>query len=177
MAFPMPKLKRLKSGAFSARKAIPKDVRDEYRGRFGGGWEERFYAEAGTPVGDAKRLLSDWLAMIEGRISAIRDEAAGRGRSLSSREALALAGEWYLWFVGRYEGDPGDPERWEMLLDELQHATLEAAPEWFRQNERLDPDWKWAEAEDVRAHMRPLIADKAETAQFLLRHAPCSDGH
>ena len=33
----MTTLKRLKSGAFSARKSIPKDVRDEYRERFGGG--------------------------------------------------------------------------------------------------------------------------------------------
>src|SRR5262249_30035342 len=30
MAFCMPKLKRLKSAAFSARKVIPRDVRDEY---------------------------------------------------------------------------------------------------------------------------------------------------
>ncbi|MFL6834312.1 MAG: hypothetical protein ACJ8F0_17155 [Xanthobacteraceae bacterium] len=51
MAFAMPKLKRLKSGAFSARKVIPKDVRDEYCARFRGGWEERFYVEAGTSVG------------------------------------------------------------------------------------------------------------------------------
>ena len=34
MAFAMAKLKRLLSGAFSARKVIPKDVRDEYRARF-----------------------------------------------------------------------------------------------------------------------------------------------
>jgi hypothetical protein len=72
MAFAMPKLKRLKSGAFSARKVIPKDVRDEYCARFRGGWEERFYVEAGTSVGEAKRALNDWLAEIERRISAIR---------------------------------------------------------------------------------------------------------
>lgn len=46
MAFAMPKLKRLKSGAFSARKVIPKDVRDEYCALFGSGWEERFGAPA-----------------------------------------------------------------------------------------------------------------------------------
>jgi hypothetical protein len=49
MAFSMASLKRLKSGAFSARKVIPKDMRDDYRARFGGGWEERFYAKPGTP--------------------------------------------------------------------------------------------------------------------------------
>jgi integrase len=167
MAFAMPKLKRLKSGAFSSRKVIPTAVRDEYRAGFGGGWEERFYAPPGTLLGDAKRQFNEWLAEIERRIAAIRDEAAGRGRSLTRLEALALAGEWYQWFVRRYEDDPGDAEAWEELLGEMRHALLECAPAWFRKNESLDPDWKWAEDEDVRVHMRPLIADKAETAQFL----------
>jgi hypothetical protein len=96
MAFAMTTLRRLKSGAFTARKSIPKDVRGECRELFGGGWEERFHAEVGTPLGDAKRALNEWLAEIEGRIKAIRDAAAGKGRSLTRREALALAGEWYL---------------------------------------------------------------------------------
>ena len=37
-----------------AGKVIPKDVRDEYCGRFGGGWEGRFHANAITPLGEAK---------------------------------------------------------------------------------------------------------------------------
>src|SRR5262249_13600428 len=52
-------------------------------------------------------------------------------------------------------------------LTELQQALLECAPAWFRKDESLDPDWRWAQDEDVRADMRPLVADKAETAQFL----------
>jgi hypothetical protein len=68
-------------------------LRDEYRERFGGGWEERFRADAGTPLGEAKRALHDWLAEIEARIKAIRDAAAGKGRSLTHRQTLALAGE------------------------------------------------------------------------------------
>jgi integrase len=167
MAFAMPKLQRLKSGAFSARKVVPKDVREEYRARFGGGWEERFYAEAGTRVGEAKGAMSDWLAVIEARITAIRDNAAGRGRPLTSREALALAGEWYLWFVQRYEDEPGDPVGWDELRADLRYALLDEAPEWFREDESLDPDWRWASDEEVRVAMRPLVADKAQTAQFL----------
>jgi integrase len=167
MAFAMAKLKRLKSGAFSARKIIPQNVRAEYCARFRGGWEERFYVKAGTPLGDAKRALSEWLAEIERRISAIRDETAGKGRSLTSREARALAGEWYHWFVRLYEDDPGDPVGWEELLGDMQLALLECAPPWFRNDEGLDPDWRWVEDEDVRAHIRPLVADKAQTTQFL----------
>jgi len=67
----MPKLKRLNSGACSARKVIPKDVREEYCALFGGGWEERFYVNAGTSLGEAKRALNDWLGEIERRISVI----------------------------------------------------------------------------------------------------------
>src|SRR5215510_12078623 len=80
MAFAMTALKRLKSGAFSARKSIPKDVRDAYHEQFVGGWEERFYAPAGTPLGEAKRAFNEWLAEIERRIAALRDHAAGKGR-------------------------------------------------------------------------------------------------
>jgi len=49
----------------------------------------------------------------------------------------------------------------------MRGALLECAPTWFCENESLDPDWKWAGDEDVRVHMRPLIADRAEPAQFL----------
>jgi len=77
----MTTLKRLKSGAFSARKSIPKHVRAEYRERFGGGWEERFHADVGTPLGEAKRALNEWLAQIEGRIKAIRDAPIAVGDS------------------------------------------------------------------------------------------------
>jgi hypothetical protein len=167
MAFVMTTLKRLKSGAFSARKSVPKDVRDEYRVLFGGGWEERFYAKGGTPLGEAKRALNEWLAEIEARITALRADGAGQARSLTRREALGLAGEWYLWFVDRHEDGPSNALVWEDLLGDLQGELRECAPEWFRKDESLDPEWKWAEDEDVRIFMRPLIADKAETSQFL----------
>jgi integrase len=167
MGFAMTTLRRLKSGAFSARKGIPVDIRDRYREEFGGRWEERFYAKAGTSLGEAKRALSEWLTEIERRIAVLRDDAAGKGRSLTSRETLALAGEWYLWFVRQHEDEPGDPHGWDALRDKIYDALIDQAPNWYRQNERLDPDWNWAKAEDVRARMRPLVADKADTAQFL----------
>jgi integrase len=167
MAFSMASIKRLKSGAFSARKGIPKDVRDGYRARFGAEWEERFHASAGTPVGDAKRAFNDWLAEIELRIATIRAEMAGQGQTLTRRQALALAGEWYLWFVKRYEDDPGDPEGWEVLQDDLRDEVLQCAPAWFRKDESRDPDWRWAQGPHIREHIRPFVADNAQTAQFL----------
>jgi len=87
MAFAMTALRRLKSGAFSARKSIPKDVRDAYRERFVGGWEERFYAPAGTPLGEAKTAFNEWLAEIERRIAGAFAEpsrgSGARGRVVS----------------------------------------------------------------------------------------------
>jgi integrase len=167
MAFSMASLKRLKSGAFSARKGIPKEVRDEYRARFGGGWEERFYAKPDTPLGEAKSAFNDWLAELELRITAIRAETAGRGQPLTRRQALALAGEWYLWFVKRHEDDPGDPEGWEVLQEDFRDEVLQCAPPWFQNDDSRDPDWRWAQDPDVREHIRPFVADKAQTAQFL----------
>ena len=142
-------------------------MRDEYRARFDGGWEERFYAKPGTPLGEAKSAFNDWLAELELRITAIRAETAGRGQPLTRRQALALAGEWYLWFVKRHEDDPGDPEGWEVLQEDFRDEVLQCAPPWFQNDDSRDPDWRWAQDPDVREHIRPFVADKAETAQFL----------
>src|SRR5262249_18062939 len=88
MAFTMPKLKRLNSGACSARKVIPKDVREEYCALFGGGWEERFYVNAGTSLGEAKRALNDWL----GRSSvASQSFAAATTKMLNAATTPAMA--------------------------------------------------------------------------------------
>jgi hypothetical protein len=131
MAFAMAKLKRLKSGAFSARKVIPKDVGDEYHACFGADGRSGSTRSRGTSLGDAKRRENEWLAQIEARIEAIRAAAGGRGRSLTHREALALAGEWYVWFVGRYEDEPGDPEGWEEPLNGIQRLFSNIPKRFF----------------------------------------------
>jgi len=112
MAFPMVKLRRSKSGAFAVRKGIPEDVRDEYQRLYGQRWEVQFYSEAGRPLSDAKARFNDWLAEHEGRIEAIRAGQKGEGQPPTQRQAHGLAGEWYLWFVGRHEEEPGDPMGW-----------------------------------------------------------------
>jgi hypothetical protein len=37
----------------------------------------------------------------------------GEGQSLSQRQAFALAGEWYVWYVARHEENLGAPEHWK----------------------------------------------------------------
>jgi hypothetical protein len=75
-----------KSGAYTVRKVIPEDVREERffgkrskTGKIGNGHEVRFYAKPGTPHGVAKAQFSDWLAEVETRISTIRASRNGDG--------------------------------------------------------------------------------------------------
>jgi hypothetical protein len=103
MGFVLPKAKTTKSGASLARQVIPVDVREAYQRVYGRGWEERWRAEPGTPTAEQKRLYSAWVAEISRRIEALRAEGRGDGVDLSRKDALALAGEWYLWFVARHE--------------------------------------------------------------------------
>jgi integrase len=167
MAFPMVKLRRSNSGAFTARKGIPKDVRDEHQRLYGQGWEVQFHAEAGTPLSEAKARFNDWLAEHEVRIKAIRAGQKGQGQPLTQRQAHRLAGDWYLWFVGRHEEEPGDPMGWWSRRTEFEMDLEEWAPASFRENPESDPRWSWLEDPKVRPAARAIIADYAKTAPFL----------
>ena len=92
-----------------------------------------------------------------------RAERTGEGIALTQRQARALAGEWYEWFVARHP--TSDLRTWEDLRDKLHEAEREAVGEdvW----ERSDPDELWREDEEFRKPMRPAFADAGETAQFL----------
>jgi hypothetical protein len=124
MPFAVVRMKRSKSGAYSARKAIPKDVRDEYKRLHGQRREAKFSLAASIDPREAKAKYVEWLSTVEGRIKAVRDRQAGVARSLSEREALALAGEWYSTFVALHEDNPGTAERWNeyfwIIIDRLE---------------------------------------------------------
>ncbi len=51
-----------------------------------------------------------WTTEIETRIATIRAAQRGEGQSLSEKQAFAPAGEWYVWYVGRHEENPGRPD-------------------------------------------------------------------
>ncbi len=165
MGFILPKPKTTASGAEIVRQVIPADVRDEYERVYGKRREERWRAEPGTPAAERKRLYGEWLAEINRRFSAIRASQRGEGIELSHKDALALAGEWYSWFVARHEDDPGKPETWEagqwLIIDDM----LRYAPDHVR--EEPISDLAWTRDPEVRAGIRPVIADRGDTAQFL----------
>jgi hypothetical protein len=90
----MPTLTQRPNGAYTSRKRVPRDVRDEYDRLYGRSYEDKFFAPAGTPRAEARRLFGEWLAECEGRVAAIRAARDGTGLSLTPRQARALAGEW-----------------------------------------------------------------------------------
>ena len=164
----MASLNRMTAGAFVARKGIPADVRDEYFRLFGVRWEERLSLPAQTPRHEAKTRLGEWTAEIETRIETIRASARGDGQPLTQRNAHALAGRWYIWFVSQHVDDPGRPEHWHELSELLAWDVLRPhAPEAYEDNPYADEHWDWARKPEVLAEVRPLIAQEARVASFL----------
>src|SRR5262249_22990033 len=86
MAFGMAALSRSKSGAYTARKGIPKDVQEEYARQR---WEAKMTFAATLPWTEAARY-GKWLAEIETRIDTIRARRNGSGQALSQRQIRAL---------------------------------------------------------------------------------------
>lgn len=157
--YQLSKLKRMASGAWKGRKAIPQAVRAEYQRLYGPGREAIFWAPAGTAPGQAKARFAEWQALIECRISTLR-QAAGTGQDLTQRQVGALAGDWYRWFVGLHEDNPGAYDRWAKLRDLWWHLLVDAAGD----HETGNVDF---EASDVREELHPMLVRDARIDQFL----------
>ena len=57
------------------------------------------------------------------------DQARGEGEaSLTPRQAHALAGAWYSWFIAQYEEDPGTADEWGIVADEYEDVCLKFRP-------------------------------------------------
>jgi hypothetical protein len=154
-----------KSRAITIRKGIPKDVRADYERLYGPKWEAKLTLPAGTKPHEVKVRTGEFMAEVETRIEAIRAAKRGDGQSLTQRQALALAGEWYVWYVARHEENPGPVEHWESMWDALIFHLEEHAPDWVIEDGYRDLEW--TREPEVRAGVRPLIADECKTAQFL----------
>jgi integrase len=162
MAIRMATLRRTKSGSWISRKIIPEDVRSEYRATYGRGWEERFHLGPEHTAQSAKVAFSEWQADIDNRIAMLRAKQRGEGHDLTQREASALAGEWYRWFVGQREDNPGKADHWAELREVLRLWLEDVASD--PQAREIHIDW---EAPEIREEIHPKLADEAKTAQFL----------
>ncbi|MGH6770670.1 MAG: hypothetical protein ACRECO_16800 [Xanthobacteraceae bacterium] len=155
-------LTRGENGGWYARKRIPNAVRDEYGRLYGQRYEVKFFADASTREQEARRAFNEWLAETEGRIAELIAIQKGEGISLTRKQARALAGEWYRWFLGRH------PTRDELHWDFLRQKLHDALTSFVRNEEEdNDPGAMYRERPEVREVIRPLLADIGETAQFL----------
>ena len=123
-AIRMTSLTRAPNGDWFARKMIPEDVRAAYKVAFGVSQEARFRAPGSSRADAAKQSFRDWDAEVTSRIERLRAEARGEGLpALTPRQAMALAGEWYVWFVQRFQDEPGEVEDWESRFEEIEVAS------------------------------------------------------
>jgi integrase len=122
MTLRMTTLRRSKTGDWFSRKEIPKDVRKAYGAAHGRSREERFRRPATLSEQRAKQEFREWDATVSARIEALRAAARGEGQSLTLREAVALAGRWYIWFTTRREDEPGEPNHWDIIHGHFEDA-------------------------------------------------------
>jgi integrase len=165
MLFPMITPRISKSRSITVRKGIPKDVRDDYEKLYGQRWEAKLTLPAGTKPQEAKVRVGEFTSEVESRIATIRAAQRGEGQPLTQRQAFALAGEWYIWFIALHEENPGTVEHWRVMWDVLIARVEDHAPDWV-----IEDGWRdleWTKEPEVRAGVRPLIADECKTAQFL----------
>ncbi len=166
MAFLMAALNRSKSGAYTARKSIPKDVQAEYERLYGQSWEAKLTLPATLKPQEAKAQHAVWVAEVETRITTIRARQRSDRQPLSQKQARALAGEWYQWFVAQHEDNPGTPEWWDQNFRALVDRLEDHAPEGL-----LAGGWKNLDQivrdPEVRNGIRPAMAKEAKADQFL----------
>ena len=151
-------------GGFIARKVIPFDVRDDYVKLYGQRTEERLNTGP-MPVTLARAKHREWSSEIEARIANIRAGRNGEGRALTPKEARALAGEWYTWFVARMAVHKWSADVWEdyygLVRSELYGPAMAGG---VFSGDPLD---FWERDNGMRERVRPIIADEAKSQQFL----------
>jgi hypothetical protein len=174
MPFLIAALRRSRSGAYAARKAIPKDVQGTYERLYGQRWEAKFSLPALTRPQDAKARFAAWLAEIEGRITAIRDKQVSDAPAVMvdnplpsiSRPKHKGSTPWILFELWVAAKQPGHStvNRWRSVFLDLQKRFPTC---------RINPDeaHAWAEellndkrgARTVNDHSPRAIADQYET--------------
>ena len=158
------KLTPTNKGGFIARKVIPFDVRDEYAKLYSQRTEERLNTGP-LPVSLARAKHREWSSEIEARIANIRAGRKGEGRTLTPKEARALAGEWYHWFTARMAIHNWPADVWG---DYQAHVRSELyGPAMAGGVFSGDPLEFWEHDSAMRDRVRPIIADEAKSNQFL----------
>jgi integrase len=158
------KLAPTHGGGFIARKVIPFDVRNEYAKLYGQRTEERMNTGP-MPVPLARAKHREWSSEIEARFANIRAGRKGEDRTLTPKEARALAGEWYGWFTARMAASNWPPDVWEDYQAQVRSDLY--GPAMAGGVFSGDPLDFWERDSAMRDRVRPIIADEAKSHQFL----------
>ena len=158
------KLAPTREGGFIARKVIPFDVRNDYARLYGQCTEERLNTGP-MPVLFARAKHREWSSEIEARFANIRAERKGSGRTLTPKEARALAGEWYGWFTARMATSNWPAGVWEDYQAYMRSELY--GPAMAGGVFAGDPLDFWERDTAMRERVRPIIADEAKSQQFL----------
>ncbi|MDF2809223.1 MAG: integrase family protein [Microvirga sp.] len=149
MAYPPPK-RDAKSGRWRFRKVVPARLREQ----IGSGEIVRWL---GTNASEARKRNADLHLEWESTFASLSEGVT----SLTRKQALALAGRWYRWFVARFEDNPGcDPEGWFLTLDELAGVESAGTP--------TDADDDTPRGAGTTRRVYALMHDTGRVAQFLL---------
>jgi integrase len=158
------KLAPTSGGGFVARKRIPLDVRNEYAKLYGQRWEERLNTGP-MPVLLARAKHREWSNEIEARIANIRAQRKGEGRTLTPKDARALAGEWYGWFTARMAANNWPANVWDEYEAHVRSELY--GPAMAGGVYSGDPLDFWERDSAMRERVRPIIADETKSQQFL----------
>ena len=162
----MASITRSKSGSWTARKGIPKDVRDDYERLYGYRWEAKLTLPATLRPHQAKAEMAEWVADVERRIDAIRASQRSERQALSQKQVRALAGEWYKAFTAQHDENPGSTERWDEKFWLLMGRVEDYAPDHLIREDKKRLDWILSN-QGVRDGIRPAMAKEAKVDQFL----------
>ena len=146
--------KHPKTSTYYFRKVVPDDLR-----RLVGKRELRISLKTKNPREAAARhpevaakVAAEWTALREGP------------KPLTLKEASALAGLWYRWFVPIFEDDPGtDPDGWLMWAEQLHDIDLQYRPELDERD--FDPSTPRCAAAQRR--VTAFLMDHGRVAEFL----------
>ena len=114
--------KHQRSGVYRLRLAIPVHLR-EVSGRLYGKRAE-FIESLGTKApGEAKRLAPAAEKRLRGLLAVVIADHAGLPATLTDRQCVALAGEWYHAHVEALADSPGSAASWNMARSDLWDQT------------------------------------------------------
>lgn len=155
-----------KTGSWAARKVIPEDVRAAY-----GQANEVKRWPAALKQAEVKAEWRAWLDDIETKIERLRKMATAAPVRLSRREVAMYAGQWYREQVERFSDDPGDPNGWDAVLDNMVPDEAYALPE------NVEFEGSWVRQASVVNDIDELLSAQGLVLEAASREALIEEAH